>query len=57
MLRFKCKFDPYSYCDIDEPDTLCDGNGCEYAVYADKDEFDEPDPDREYERLRDEGEL
>lgn len=58
MLRRKCKYNPYSYCDIDEPDTLCDGDGCEYAVYGkETDDFDEPDPDREYERMRDEGKL
>ena len=54
--RIRCKYDRYSYCDIDEPDTLCDG--CEYGrqwLAAYEDETAEPDPDIAYERVRDEG--
>ena len=55
MLNRKCKYDHYSFCDIDEPETACDG--CEYgrqwlAAYEDE---SEPDPDIAYDRARDEG--
>lgn len=57
MMWFKCKYDHYSYCDIDEDDTLCEG--CETGIKCLEklDEPYEPDPDEAYERARDEGKL
>lgn len=53
MMWFKCKYNRYSNCDIDESDTLCDG--CEYGLKYLETKDDEPDPDRAYEQARDEG--
>ena len=56
--RIRCKYDRYSYCDIDEDDTLCDG--CEYGrqwLAVLEDDTLEPDPDEAYDRARDEGRL
>ena len=53
MINMKCKYDRYSFCDLDEPDTLCDG--CEYGLKHLETKDDEPDPDRAYEQARDEG--
>lgn len=54
MINRKCKYDRYSFCDIDEPDTQCDG--CEYGrQWLEAYENAEPDPDIAYEEARDEG--
>jgi hypothetical protein len=37
MMWFKCKYNHYQNCDIDEPDTACEG--CEYGLkYLESDE-------------------
>ena len=55
MMWFKCKYNRYQTCDIDEPETACEG--CEEGLKCLKllNEPNEPDPDREYEQARDEG--
>ena len=53
--RIRCKHDRYSYCDIDEPETLCDG--CEYGLEwlaVLEDETTEPDPDEAWEKFKEE---
>lgn len=55
--RIRCKYDRYSYCDIDEDDTSCDG--CEYGrrwLAAIEDDYDD-DPNDAYHRWRDDRDM
>lgn len=57
MMWFRCKYYKSTYkshCDIDEPETYCDG--CEYGLKMLKtlDEEYEPDPDEGWEKYKEE---